>query len=45
METAQQHWYVSVECQDVNSMMALQKNVNATACVVETVNVLTAYRL
>lgn len=42
METAQQHWYVSVECQDVGSLIAHTKNLNVTACVVETVNFLTA---
>ncbi len=42
LETTQQHWYVSVECENVSSMMAVIKNLNATACVVETVNFLTA---
>lgn len=42
VETAQQHWYVSVECQGVGSLMALKKDLNVTACVVETVNPLTA---
>lgn len=42
MEATPQHWYVSVECQDVGSMMALRKNLNVTACVVEIVDFLTA---
>ena len=38
--TALQHWYVSVECHDVSSLMALKKNLNVTACVVEIVDFL-----